>query len=167
MLSEDRCLDDTILIGIISAYRPTVKNISSLLIFIIKTSTTGQIQLENYCCLLIEMKIKNKVDNLLGPIGYCIKLLPEKNSGYFNRSFFLRVSPFFPYGKVNANLSFYTLPGFFSDKSFMQWAPGVIIPVKLKAVGAASMWPPESRYGLVTDASSNLVSCFSALPCCY
>ena len=52
--------------------------------------------------------------------AYCIKLLPEKNSGYFNLSFF-------SYGKVNgknqANLSFQILPVFFSGKSFMQWAP--------------------------------------------
>ena len=26
---------------------------------------------------------------VLGPIQYCIKLLPEKNSGYFNQSFVL------------------------------------------------------------------------------
>ena len=48
--------------------------------------------------------------------AYCIKNLPEKNSGYFNQ--------FFSYGKVNgknhANLSFQILPAFFSSKSFMQ-----------------------------------------------
>ena len=43
------------------------------------------------------------------PGAHCIKLLPEKNSGYFNLSFF-------SYGKVNgknhANLSFQILPEF-------------------------------------------------------
>ena len=54
------------------------------------------------------------------PGAYCIKHLPEKNSGYFNQSIF-------SYGKVNgknhANLSFQILAEFFSGKSFMQWAP--------------------------------------------
>ena len=45
------------------------------------------------------------------PGAYCIKLLPEKNSGYVNRSFFShgKVS-----GKNHANLSFQILPEFFS-----------------------------------------------------
>ena len=58
------------------------------------------------------------------PGAYCIKLLLEKNSGYFNQSFF-------SYGKVNgknhANPSFQILPEFFSGKSFIQWAPGVVV----------------------------------------
>ena len=52
------------------------------------------------------------------PGAYCLKLLPEKNCGYFNH--FL----VFSYGKVNGkimlNWSFQILPDFFSSNSFMQ-----------------------------------------------
>ena len=72
--------------------------------------------------------------------AYCIKLLPDKNSGYFNWSFF-------SYGKNHANLSFQILPEFFYGKSFMQWAPG-------------SMPEPDSEAQTVSRVQLKLPPCW-------
>ena len=55
-------------------------------------------------CQYILIKLRGFIESRSKiPGAYCINLLPEKSSGYFNRIFF-------PYGKVNgknhANLSF-------------------------------------------------------------
>ena len=52
---------------------------------------------------------------------YCIKLLPEKNSGYSSLSFFPMVKSNV---KIMLTRVFIFYPSFFSGKSFMQWAPG-------------------------------------------
>ena len=62
---------------------------------------------------------------LVHPYGaYCIQLLPEKNSGYFNQSFFPMVKSVV---KIMLTWVFKFYLSFFSVKVLCKWAPGVLV----------------------------------------